>query len=199
LEDPAKAVYGMGMTPKPNPRQLVLRRDTATGLTLIGWEEDLPVGRFEHLELICESADNSLPDNDSEDYRSYQSAIAQARQANTRMLDQQVQQHQAQGWYPVPFALAQDAQTMKADRVGNYAAAAMQLHYQLTRNCQQAWVIVRRGVIVHVRARYPKKALDELTYQVWYHKQQHELNQLDGTLLEGTLVSCESGLWFVAK
>jgi hypothetical protein len=47
LKDSARAGYCSGLTHKPNPRQLVLRRDTATGMTLVGWEEDLPVGRFD--------------------------------------------------------------------------------------------------------------------------------------------------------
>ena len=187
------------MSTKPNSRQLVLRRDTATGLTLVGWATNLPLGRFVHLELICESAKNILPDSDSEYFGSYQSALQHAHQANNLMLEQQVRYNQTKGWYRVPFDLAHDQQEMKADSVGNYAAAAMHLHYQLTRNRKQAWVIIRHGTVVHVRARYPKKQLDEFTYQVWYHKQQHELNKMSGTLLEGNLMICESGLWFAAN
>ena len=187
------------MSYKPNPKQLVLRRDTATGMTLVGWEEDLPVGRFEHLELICELAKNILPERDSEAYVSYQSALHNARQANRLMLEQQVRDHQLKGWVLVPFELAYDQAAMKADSIGNFTAAAIQLNYQLTRNRKQAWAILQRGGIVHVRARYPQRALDELTYQVWYHKQLHELNEMSGALLEGTLIICESGLWFEAK
>jgi len=177
----------------------VLRRDTATGLTLVGWETDLPVGRFEHLALICESAESILPDKKNEYYEAWQAALQQARLANNLLLEQQVRQYQARGWYRVPFELADDREVVKADSVGNYAAAAMQLHYQLTRNCKQAWVILQSEEIVHVRARHPRKALDELTYQVWYHQQQHQLQMLGGTLLEGNLISCESGLWFEAN
>lgn len=187
------------MAPKPNPRQLVLRRDTATGLTLVGWAADLPVGRFQHLELICESANNILPDSESEYYASYQSALHHASQANQLMLERQARKNQSKGWQRVPFELAHDLQPMKADSVGNYAAAAMQLQYQLTRNCKRAWVIIQRETVMHVRARYPKKELDELTYQVWYHVQLRELNKMGGTLLEGDLIICESGLWFDAK
>jgi len=187
------------MTHKPNPKQLVLRRDTATGMTLVGWEEDLPVGRFEHLELICELANNILPERESEDYASYQSALHNARQANRLMLEQQVRYHEAQGWLRVPFELAHNQEAMQADSFGNFTTAAMQLCYQLTQNRKQAWAIMQRGKVEHVRARYPKKALDEFTYQVWYHTQLHQLNQIGGTLLEGTLVICESGLWFEVK
>lgn len=199
MKESACGGYCFGMTPKPNPRQLVLRRDTATGLTLVGWATDLPVGRFEHLELICESASSILPECDSEYYASYQSALDLARQANNLILEQQVRLNQSQGWYRVPFALAHDQQTMRADSFGNYAAAAMQLHYQLTQKCKQAWALLQRGTVVHVRARFPKKTLDVLTYQVWYHKQLHELSKMGGTLMEGTLIICESGLWFDAK
>lgn len=187
------------MTQKSNPRQLVLRRDTATGLTLVGWATDLPVGRFEHLALIGESTKHILPVRESEYYDAWQSALDQARQANNLMLAQQVRINQSKGWYLVPFELAHNRVAMKADSVGNYAAAAMLLHFQLTQNRKQAWVIVQRGAVMHVRARYPKRELDEFTYQVWYHKQQHELRNLGGSLLEGNLIVCESGLWFDAK
>lgn len=198
LEDQARFDYGSDMTHKSNPRQLVLRRDTATGLTLVGWASDLPVGRFQHLQLISESDNNFLPDIESAEYGIYQSALEQARQANSRMLQQQVRSNQTKGWYLVPFELAGDRQAMQSDSIGNYAAAAMQLHYQLTCHCKQAWTIIRDGAIVHVRARYPRKMLDELTYQVWYHKQRFELNKIQGALLEGELMICESGLWFAA-
>lgn len=187
------------MPPKPNPRLLVLRRDTATGLTHVGWESDLPLVRFEHLELIGESSENRLPGLESECYAAYQSALEQARAANRLMLARQVCENQAKGWYFVPFALANARQVLQADNVGNYAAAAIQLQYQLTHHCQQAWAIIQQRDVVHVRARYPQQALDELTYQVWYHKQLHDMKALGGTVLEGALMVCESGLWFEAK
>ena len=140
------------MTHKPNPKQLVLRRDTATGMTLVGWEEDLPVGRFEHLELICELANNILPERESEDYASYHSALQNARQANCLTLEQQGHDHQAKGWALVPFELAV---TRKTDSFGNLTTTVMQLYFQLTRNCKQAWPVVQQDCIVHVRARYP--------------------------------------------
>jgi len=184
------------MSYKPNPKQLVLRRDSATGMTLVGWEEDLPVGRFEHLELICESSKNILPDIDSKYYDVWQSALYKARQANFLMLKQQVQQNQSKGWVLVPFELAENRDAMAADRVGSYTAAAMQLHYQLTENRKLAWTVMQHGKVKHVRARYPLRELDEFTYQVWYHKQLHELEKMGGILLEGQLIICESGLWF---
>ena len=187
------------MTHRLNPRQLVLRRDTATGLTQVGWESDLPLVRFEHLQLIAEPVENILPDSESEYYDAYQAALRYARQANQLMLEQQIRDNQARGWYHVPFKLARDRPAMQADSVGNYAAAAMQLQYQLTHNGKLAWAILRCGELEHVRTRYPKKELDELTYQVWYHKQLYDLKQLGGTLLEGALMVCESGLWFEAK
>ena len=187
------------MSYKPNPKQLVLRRDTATGMTLVGWEEDLPVGRFEHIELVCESSKSILPECDSENYVAYQSALQNARQANQLLLEQQVRDYLSRGWFLVPFELAQNPEAMKADSFGCFTSAAMQLHYQLTYNRSQAWAMIRQDNIIHIRARYPLKQLDELTYQVWYHKQRHDLNEIDGTLLEGQLIICESGLWFEAK
>ena len=186
------------MTLKSNPRQLVLRRDTATGLTLVGWDTDLPVGRFEHIGLIGEFRENILPDISSEFYDTYQAALLEACQANYHVLEQQVQHNRSKGWLKVPFELAQTQQALEADIFGNYAAAAMQLYYQLTLNQKRAWAVIREDVILHVRARYPNKKMDELTYQVWYHKQQHQLQEMGGTLLEGNLLTCESGLWFEA-
>lgn len=124
--------------------------------------------------------------------------MRRARQANTLLLEQQVQDNEAKAWYRVPFELANDPQSLAADTVGNYAAAAMQLHFHLTQHTKQAWAIRREGVIVHVRARHPPKALDELSYQVWYHQQRYQLEKMGGTLLKGNLVICESGLWFDA-
>lgn len=175
-----------------------MRRDSATGLTQVGWESDLPLGRFVHLELICELTENILPDSSSEFYTAYQAAIQQARQANALMLEQQRQQNQAKGWYLVPFTLAQRQADLESDCFGNYTAAAMRLHFLLTRNIKPAWAVVRAGRIVHLRAREPAKELDELSYQVWYHQQRHQLEQIQGSLLEGELYICESGLWFDA-
>ncbi len=179
-----------------NSRQLVLRRDTATGMTLVGWDAELPLGRFEHLELICESDKNRLPECDSEDYVAYQSALHQARQANKLLIEQQFREHRSKGYYLVPFELATHQDAMQADCFGNFSTAATQLQYQLTHNRKHIWAVTRGNRIVHVRARYPLKDLDEFTYQVWYHKQRYELGELDGTLLEGYLIICESGLWF---
>ena len=187
------------MALKLNPRQLVLRRDTATGLTLVGWAADMPVGRFEHLALIGESARHTAPDPGCDFYADWQAAVRQARQANSTLLEQQVRHNESRGWYQVPFGLVPGLQSAEADSVGNYAAAAMQLQYHLTHNCKQAWAVHQHGAIVHVRARYPKKQLDELTYQVWYHRQLKQLDELDGNLLEGDLKVCESGLWFAVS
>ena len=179
-----------------NPRQVVLRRDSATGLTQVGWETDLPLGRFEHLALICEVRDNALPGLNCEYHAAYRAALQQARLANTRLLQQQVQHNQARGWYRVPLELARQEKVLQADSVGSYSAAAMQLLFLLTHNCKQAWAVIQAEEIIHLRARQPAKALDELSYQVWWHQQRHQLEVMGGRLLEGELLICESGLWF---
>lgn len=180
---------------RTNPRQLVLRRDKATGLTLVGWDVDLPPGRFEHLALICEPVHSSLQDMDSEEHAAYQSAMRHAQQANISLVEQRVSTNQSRGWYAVPFELAKKRDSMVADEVGNYAAAAMQLHFQLSGHCKRVWAVIRDGKVVHVRARYPKQALDELTEQVWYFRQLQELQAIEGELLQGVLIVCLSGLW----
>lgn len=122
------------------------------GLTLVGRAADLLIGRFEHLKPVCYSAKNILPACDSEDYASYQSVLQNAHQANCLILEQQVRDHQAKGWALVPFELTV---TRKADSFGNLTTTVMQLYFQLTRNCKQAWPVVQQDCIVHVRARYP--------------------------------------------
>jgi hypothetical protein len=179
-----------------NPRQIVLRRDTATGLTRVGWETDLPIGRFEHIELICEQHDNHLPlPHDSENYSLWQQAISRAREANTLFIQQQIQQLNSKGWWPIPFELSSHRGSLSADEFGNYSAAAMQLLFELTRNVRDAWAVIVDAHIVHVRSRQPLKTLDVLPYQVWYHQQQSQLASYGGHIIEGQLQTCESGLW----
>jgi len=188
----------MNRTRQTNPWQLVMRRDTATGLTHIGWAEDLPLGRFEHLALVCEASTAVLPVKGSEQYPAYQLALENAQQSNIGLLEQQASFNRSRGWYAVPFTLVQDRDNAHPDSVGSYAAAAMQLHYQLAGHCKRVWAIMNENRIVHVRARYPKKELDALTAQVWYFRQLNELQTIGGQLLEGTLIVCESGLWLSA-
>lgn len=178
-----------------NPWQLVLRRDMATGLMLVGWSDDLPLGRFEHLSLICETVSAVLPAKDSEQYIFYQAAMETARNSNFKVIEQQSEDNRQRGWYEVPFALIDNISGMPPDDIGSYAAAAIKLQYQLAGHCRQVWATALEGKIIHVRARYPKKELDALTAQVWYFRQLDELQAFSGQLLEGTLVACESGLW----
>jgi len=187
------------MTSRLNTRNLVMRRDRATGMIQVGWDADLPRGRYEHLAVICNSTSYCLPDRDSNEYQAYQSALHEARQVNQRVLAEQVRRNQAKGWMPVPFDLAENPDTMIADRVGSFADAAMQLQHQLTQKQKVVWAVVQDRLIIHVRSRHSKKQRDDLTKQVWYHNQLNELGQLGGTLFEGELMVFESGLWFRKK
>ncbi|MFO7602382.1 MAG: hypothetical protein R6X06_01050 [Gammaproteobacteria bacterium] len=180
-----------------NPQQLVLRRDTATGLLRVGWETDMPVGRFAHLRLICEVDAPCLPPADPAHEAAYQAAMAEARRCNQALLEQQAQQQRAQGWHPVPPTLSPRQPPPAADEFGNATAAAMQLCFALTHNVPQAWAVLDQGEIVHVRARRPQRQLDALAYQVWYHQQQRQLHELGAQVLTGRLQVCASGLWFV--
>ncbi|MDH5180937.1 MAG: hypothetical protein OEZ39_02525 [Gammaproteobacteria bacterium] len=178
-----------------NPHQLVIRRDTATGLTRVGWDEDLPGGRFTHLDLVCEVSHHSLPDSDSEHYAAYQTALQTARKANAALVATKISTNRAKGRYPVAFALAGGELSLQPDDIGNYSAAAMQLHYHLTRNIKPVWAVLQQASIVHLRPRQPHKPLDELSLQVWRHSQRSQLQAMGGTLVEGNLLVCESGLW----
>lgn len=182
-----------------NPRQLVLRRDTATGLTLVGLESELPIGRFKHLTLVCELEDNRLPALDNPYYAEYQAACLRAREANRLVLDAQIQQHNKSGWFAVPLSLSPHDPPLQADEFGNYFNAAMKLLFQLTHNNKQAWAVIQADRIVHIRSRQPPTDYDELSYQVWYHQQLHQLDQINGEIQQGSLLVCESGLWFIPQ
>lgn len=190
-------VYFLPMSHTLNPKKLVLRQDTATDLVQIGWDAELPLGRFLHLALICESNNHTMPDVDSEHYPAYQAGIRQARKTNEAILRQQTHEYLNKGWYPVPLSLANPASPLCADEVGLLTNAAMQLHYQLTRNCKHVWVTIVNEHITHVRRREPNRKLDELSLQVWYHQQQHQLASMHGTVASGHLLVSESGLWFI--
>lgn len=187
------------MAHRLNPRQLVLRRDTATGLTQVGWESDLPIGRFEHLELVCELDDIHLPDAGSKHYHEYQAACRRALQANIELLDLQSRSNEAKGWLLIPFELVDDEMRLRADAFGNCFAAAMQLMFYLTANIKDVWAVIQKNQVTHIRPRQPRKALDELSYQVWRHQQQHQLAQYQGEISKGRLVVQESGLWFIPE
>lgn len=184
------------MANQSNPQQLVLRRDTATGMSQVGWAADLPTGRFEHLALVCEVNDHCLPVVGSDQYAAYLAACEKARAANALLLQRQVEANTARGWRRVPFHLVPASTRLAADDFGNFAAAATHLLFLLTHNHRQAWAVCQQGSIVHVRTRKPPRAMEELAYQVWYHTQITELAALGELTLSGSLLVAESGLWF---
>lgn len=186
------------MALKRNPRQRVLRRDTATGMTLAGWDDDLPIGRFEHLALIDEVAIGDVPAPAlAQDHSPFACAVQRAREANAQRIVELQAEHAARGHRRVPFTLGHPDVNPCADEFGRYSDAAMQLGYALSGHQKQVWVVEQQQQLVHVRARFPQKRLDELTLQVWYYQQLHQLQQFKGQILEGQLLVCDSGLWFV--
>lgn len=182
-----------------NPKKLVMRLDTATGLTCIGWDSELPPGRFSHLKVILEMQNQVLPDSRHACWNVYQNALAQARTANISHIKKIQQNHLDRGWHPVPFSLADDTTILQADESGIYTTAATQLRYKLAGHSQTVWAVISNEVIIHIRASEPKRELDELSLQVWHHHQRHQLSEMGETLLQGHLHVCESGLWFIVN
>jgi len=93
----------------------------------VGWADDLPMGRFEHIRLICETGDHALPNADNPHFPAYHLACQAAREANAELIQQQIRRNLDQGWVLVPFGLAPGETRLAADEFGNYAAAASQL------------------------------------------------------------------------
>lgn len=178
-----------------NSKRLVLCQDSATGFVQIGWDTDLPPGRFVHLEVIGESAECHPLTRHSPHYASYQAACARARQLNAGELAKQIQTNIRRGRLPVPLDLHADT-SEQADEVGLYLSAAMQALHRLTANCREVWAVVARQAVIHIEPCRPVRAFDELAYQVWKHHTLSELQKLSGDIRAGKLIVQESGLWF---
>lgn len=179
-----------------NSQLLVLRRDTATGFSRVGFHSELPLGRFEHIALICEVPSCTPVQPDSPFFAEYAAACEIACQLNHQLVEQQQQQNQLQGWLNVPLDLGEPQSTIQGDEFGSYEVQAQKTLYRLTRNVTEVWACVSDNQVRHIQSRYPPREMEMLDYQVWKHHQLAKISELPGVIATGRLIVQESGLWF---
>lgn len=173
-------------------------------LTKVGWAVDMPLGRFEHVELLAE-CEHCLPlqslNRGDPLFDVYQSACQRVRQLNQALLQQQRQQLIEVGWMPVDsgqLAQLDGLNFNQSDDFGSQQASAMQLLFALTANHPFVWCVEQNDRIVYVQSMQPPKEMEELERQVWKHHLLSQLSKMPGRLLIGKLLIKESGLWFCA-
>lgn len=101
------------------PNLLVLRVDTTTGLHVVGWDSDMPIGRFRHVEVICETQCSQRIGPHSENHALYLAACDKARTLNIPILEQQVHEALRRGWIQIPLDLHATHSNISPDSFGN--------------------------------------------------------------------------------
>ena len=178
-----------------NAHQLVLRRDSATGWARVDWASHIPLGRFIHIDVICDAQTIAPISKDSPLFASYERACQRARSLNVLLLQEQYQKNRTQNWLVVPLDLNDETVNTQPDEFGNYQAVATQAFYRLGRNAAEVWAVVNHETVSQVCSRWPSRPLQPLEYQVWKHHCLERLGQHPGETIEGRLVVQESGLW----
>jgi len=182
------------MTIRSLPNRLLLFRDTASGVTKVGWATDTVEDRFEILEVLCET-DTSTPILASSPYYDhYRTACAQARDLNARAIEDQKRQYLSLGWYYVPHDLDVSVE-LKEDDFGCFLEVARTTLYRLSGNSDEVWAVVQSEKVIALRPRTPAQQMEELEYRVWEANIRHQLAEFGGEILQGNLVALESGLW----
>lgn len=177
---------------------LVLRRDTATGLSKVGWAADMPLGRFEHIQSVCEVQD--FPDTPSHpQHQDYVAACRRARQLNAPLIEHKRRCLQESGCIPVPLDLDERNRRIEADAFGSYQYLAQQARYRLSANANEVWAVVAANRVIRVHSCNPPRRMEALEYQVWKNHCLAGLMALEGAVYRGRLRVCESGLWFCAS
>jgi hypothetical protein len=183
------------MTISPSSKLLVLRRDTATGFARVGWATDMPLGRFAHIEQVCETGHYPLDDRHPQ-YRLYCLACRRARHLNQALIDDQHQSLVQQGCVPVPLTLNDASAEDGADEFGSYLSSAMRALFRLTANVTEVWALIAGQTVVALQSCQPPRPMEALEYQVWKNHCLAKLAEAEGNLAHGKLVVRESGLWF---
>ena len=179
-----------------NSQLLVLRRDSATGITQVGWASELPLGRFIHIDTIAASAVCAPIYTGSPLYADYLNACRRAQQLNEPELQKQRRTNRANGWYPVPLNLNGHQASIQPDPCGIYQLCAQQAKFRLSGDCNAVWAGITRNRVTHILSRRPHRLMHELEYQVWKHHLLHILSQQAERIIRGDLVVQDSGLWF---
>ena len=178
------------------PNLLVLRRDTATGFYAVGWDSDMPIGRFAHIEVICETTSSEPIGPTHELHDAYTAACQKACVLNAPLLEKQIQQAINKGWLAVPLDLHQSTQSNDADVFGSQQVYAMQTRHRLCGNQPQVWCVLTAGVVVDVRACEPPRRMEPVEFHVWQHQQHQQMQAYGNEIRRGHLIAQESGLWF---
>lgn len=178
------------------PNLLVLRRDTATGFYAVGWDSDMPIGRFAHIELICETASSEPIGPQHEFFAAYTAACQKACELNSPLLEKQIQQAISKGWLAVPLDLHGSDSAIDSDLFGRRQVLAMHTRHRLCANKPQVWCVLDAGVVVDVRACDPPRRMEPVEFHVWQHQQHQQMQAYGDEIRRGQLIAQESGLWF---
>lgn len=184
------------MTPARYANRIVVRRDTATGLVMVGYATDMPLERFEHLEELCATRDSAPLRAGHRHFDVYARACARAAASNRQLLEIERTEAIGRGWVVVPLDLKTTNAGSSADAFGSYRAAAMQTLFRLSANDAEVWAVVEDARVVAVHARAPRRAMDALERAVWRRYWLRSLGRTGGRVFEGKLVAKDSGLWF---
>lgn len=179
--------------------QLVIRRDTRSGIVSVGWARDMPLERYQHIALVAEAAQAGPLDPAAACYALYEDACREARLLNRDILRQQRNSHAQDGWLEVPLELQATNCTPQADRFGSYQQSAMQTLYRLTGNITDVWAAIEDASVIALSARTPPRAMEAVEFQVWKHHTLQRLQKMAGTVRSGKLVVTHTGLWFIPQ
>ena len=182
-----------------NAQQLVMRRDVDNDLIKVGWAVDMPLDRFEHLELVAECASCQPWTADNPLYPIYRQACQRAQALNHMVLLKQAAHFRDQGWYLLNSDRLMQLSSLdshQCDEFGSRRRTAMKMLFQLTGNYPFVWCVEYQGDIIHVQSQQAPKPMTELEAQVWKHHQMSLMQRMNGSLLSGRLIIEESGLWF---
>jgi hypothetical protein len=180
-----------------NSHQLVIRCDSTNGLYKVGWALELPLGRFQHIELLVETEDLIILNSNNPHYAIYKKACIRTSELNQSLILKEQQENQKLGWIQIELNLNDESVKIIPDDFGCFNTLALTTRYRLSKNSSEVWAVVNNGNIVQIIARYPTKKLPELEYQIWKHHHLDNLKQWDGVVNQGKLVVSFSGLWFV--
>ncbi len=180
-----------------NSHQLVIRCDTANGYYKVGWSSELPLGRFQHIELVTESETLSVLNSKNPLYSMYVAACTRVSNLNASLIKTEKTDKNALGWLPVYLALNDDSVEVVPDEFGCFNAIALKTRYRLSKNSNEVWAVIHNSAVLQVESRYPRNKLAELQYQIWKHHKLDKLSEFGGEIVQGKLLVSFSGLWFV--
>ena len=149
------------------PNFLVIRLDTATGFYKVGWDSDMPLGRFTHIEKICKTTSSAAITPNHPLYEQYQQACLTATQYNKKPLTTQHHQLFEKGWLPVPLSLHNLISSTQADEIGCFVQPATKLMQKLCQQHHEVWAVVHQQKIINVLSRTPPRVMQPVEFHVW--------------------------------